>query len=142
MHDPVSVLPGARALDSRMTIRSASGRLLALDQMRVTDEVLAAATPGVAGGYRAFGTVWLLLETEGDVLPQIKAALSLAAADTDACYLAMTPLRAGSGAMMRIAARDGGDLDVALAMIRAVCIDCLNNRHMPIHAPETASACH
>jgi len=117
MHNPAGLPPAARALDSRVTIRDLSGRLLALDRMRVTDELLAAAAPGVAGGYRAFGTVWLLCEGESDAYRQLKAALSLAQGDTGASYLAMTPLRAGIGAMVRIAARDGGDLDAALTMI-------------------------
>jgi urease accessory protein UreH len=142
MHDPAGFLPDERILDSRVIIRNPSGRLLALDRMRIADEVFAAAVPGVVGDYRAFGTVWLLEASEGDAYRALKAALALAAADSDGCYLAMTPLRSGSGAMIRIAARDGGDLDAALAVIRAACIDCLNNRHMPIHAPDTAVAHH
>ena len=118
MHDPHGDPSATRALDARVTIRSASGRLLALDRMRVTDEVVVAAAPGVTGGYRAFGTAWLLLETTSEVYRQLKAAVSLLPTEGCACYLAMTPLRANSGVMVRIAALDGGDLDVALTMIR------------------------
>jgi urease accessory protein len=119
MHDPQGVASVARALDSRLTIRTASGRLVAVDRMRVTDEVLAAATPGVVGGYRAFGTVWVLRPTEREVYRRFKAAAALVPTKASACYLAMSPLRAESGVMVRVAARDGGDLDVALTMIRA-----------------------
>jgi len=117
MHNPGGHPSEPRALESRVTIRDASGRLIALDRMRVTDEMLTAADPGVAGGYRAFGTAWLLKDMEGDAYDRLKPAI--AQASGDACYLAMTPLRAGCGAMLRIAARDGGDLDAALTMIRA-----------------------
>jgi urease accessory protein len=118
LHDPAGALSVARTLDSRIRIRSASGRLIALDRMRMTDDVVAASTPGVTGAYHAFGTVWLLREMESDVYAQMRSALSLVSAGCDASYLAMTPLRDGRGAMIRIAATDGGDLDVALAAIR------------------------
>ena len=118
MHDPQGVPSVTRALDSRVTIRNASGRILAVDRMRVTDEVLAAAAPGVTGDYRAFATLWLLHEAESAVHRRLKASMALVATKASACYLAMSPLRAQSGVIVRIAARDGGDLDAALTLIR------------------------
>ena len=118
MHDPQGNPSAARAIDSRVTVRRASGRVVALDRMRVTDDVIASATPGVTGGYRAFGSVWFLHETESEIYRRLKAAVSLVASRAPACYLAVTPLRAELGAMVRVAARDGGDLDAALTMIR------------------------
>jgi hypothetical protein len=84
--------------------------------MRITDAVLDAATPGVSGGYRAFGTVWLLRDMAAAAYARHHAALSPVLAQAR-IYGAMTPLRAASGALIRIAARDGGDLDQALTAI-------------------------
>jgi urease accessory protein len=74
MHNPGGHPSEPRALESCVTIRDASGRLIALDRMRVTDEMLTTADPGVAGGYRAFGTAWLLQEMENDAWPQARPA--------------------------------------------------------------------
>ena len=125
MHDPYGVPSAARAMDSRVTIRTAPGRLLALDRMRITDEAIAAAAPGVTGGYRAFGTLWLLCASESYAGRALKAVTEVVQGERSTCYVAMTPLRAGIGAMVRVAARDGGDLDVALTTIREALISCL-----------------
>ncbi len=115
MHDPVGSPPGGRFLDSRVTVVRARGRRVARDRMRVTDAMLDAAGPGVAGGYRAFGTVWLLQHMPAEEYGRLRATLSpLCGQDV---YGAITPLRAGSGALIRLAARDGGALDGALSAI-------------------------
>ena len=125
MHDPHGLSSAVRAMDSRVTIRSASGRLLARDRMRVTDEMVTAAAPGVAGAYRAFGALWLLCAPESDASRALKAAVEVIQGDRSACYVAMTPLRAGIGAMVRLAARDGGYLDIAFTTIREALTSCL-----------------
>jgi urease accessory protein len=118
MHDPAGDQPVSRCLDSRVTIRQVSGRRIALDRMRITDDTIDAAIPGVTGAYRAFGTVWLLRETPGGAYHRLKAALSPVFAETRHAYMAMTPLRDERGAMIRVAAMDGGDLDIATTAIR------------------------
>jgi urease accessory protein len=118
MHDPAGDRPVSRCLVSRVAIRQASGCRIALDRMRITDDIIVAAAPGVTGGYRAFGTVWLLRDTPTDAYQRLKAALSPVFAETGQAYMAMTALRDERGVMIRIAARDGGDLDIATATLR------------------------
>jgi urease accessory protein len=118
LHDPAGDAPIARSLVSHVTLRHDSGRRIALDRMRITDDIIDAAIPGVTGAYRAFGTVWLLRETPTAAYQRLKAALSPVFAETRHGYLAMTALREERGAMIRVAARDGGDLDSAVTAIR------------------------
>jgi len=115
LHDPAGSPQAARFLDSRVTVQRACGRRVARDRMRVTDAMLDAAAPGVAGGYRAFGTVWLLQDMAAQAYGPLRA--TLAAVVGQDVYGAMTKLREGSGALIRIAARDGGALDAALGAI-------------------------
>jgi urease accessory protein len=118
MHDPIGDLPVARFLASHVSIQHASGRRIALDRMRITDDIVDAAVPGLTGAYRAFGTVWLLRETPPCAYRRLKAALSPVFAETRHGYPAMTALRDERGVMIRVAARDGGELDIALTAIR------------------------
>jgi len=115
MHDPAGSLPAGRFLDSRVTILRADGWLVARDRMRVTDAMLDAAAPGVAGGCRAFGTVWLLQDMAAGDYERFRAALSPVLGQD--VYGAITRLRDNSGALIRLAARDGGALDGALNAI-------------------------
>jgi urease accessory protein len=115
IHDPVGSAPAGRFLDSRVAVVRADGRRVARDRMRVTDAMLDAAAPGVAGGYRAFGTIWLLQDIAAEDYGRLRATLSpLCGPDV---YGAITSLREGSGALIRLAARDGGALDGALSAI-------------------------
>jgi urease accessory protein UreH len=116
-HDPHGTPPAARRLDSRMTIRRSTGRLVALERLRVGDASLGTAGPGMTNPYRAFGTVWLLHETTPGLHEQLSAATARIFAGHPA-YMAMTRLRDAAGVLIRIAAPDGGDLDTALTAIR------------------------
>jgi urease accessory protein len=118
LHDPTGDPPAARFLASCVAIRHASGRRIAVDRMRIADDIIGAAIPGVTGAYRAFGTVWLLRETPTGAYQRLKTALSPVFAEAPHGYMAMTPLRDERGAMIRVAARDGGDLDIAMTAIR------------------------
>lgn len=113
MHDPQGFTAATRALDSRITIRDPGGRLIALDRMAVTDADIG------AGRYRAFGTLWLLHNMAISNSPSLKTALTDIPTDPLSVYWGLTRLRAESGLMIRLAARDGGDLDIALGTLRA-----------------------
>jgi urease accessory protein len=113
-HDPDGAAKGARRLESGVTVRQACGRIVALDRMRVTDGIIDAAGPGVTNRYRAFGTVWLLREMSVSVFQFLQHAVAAYFAADAACYAATTALRHEGGALVRIAALDGGDLDRAL----------------------------
>ena len=126
MHDPATIAGAARSLDSRISIRDSAGRLIALDRMLLTDADIA---PGFTGRYRTFGTIWLLQDMRDGLYQDLKAALSAAASDAvggGACYWGVTPLRAESGLMIRIAAADGGDLDVAMTAFRQPLVTTLD----------------
>jgi urease accessory protein len=123
MHDPATITAAPRSLDSRISIRDSYGRLIALDRMRMTDDDI---TLGVTGAYRAFGTIWLVQEMPSAVYQTVKAALSSAAAAP--CYWGITPLRAERGAMIRIAAADGGDLDMAMTAFRQALVTTLDGQ--------------
>ncbi|WP_284946267.1 urease accessory protein UreD [Acidisoma cladoniae] len=120
MHDPHGMAAADRRLDSRITVRRASGHIIALDRMQVTDGLIAAATPGVTHGFRAFGSVWLIRQMD---VPALKAAVAEAFAHEDACYVSTTALRDDGGALIRVAARDGGDLEVAMDAIHRIVVD-------------------
>jgi urease accessory protein len=111
MHNPQGIAAAPRALDSRITVRDTDGRLIALDRMIVSDRDIA------TGPYRAFGTLWLLHALTGGFYDRLRAALS-SVSGHGAYYWGMTRLRDDSGVMIRIAARDGGDLDTGMTAIR------------------------
>jgi urease accessory protein UreH len=115
MHDPATIAAAARNLDSRISIRDGCGRLIALDRMHITD---ADITPRVTGAYRAFGTLWLLQEMTSQEYRHVKAAVTDVSSRHPSCYWGVTPLRAERGMMIRIAAADGGDLDMAMTAFR------------------------
>lgn len=120
MHDPATISGAPRSLDSLIRIRDSAGRLVALDRMRMTDADIApgVAAPGAAGLYRAFGTVWLLQKMADQHYQRLKAAVTDVSSHHASCYWGMTPLRAESGLMIRVAAADGGDLDMAMTAFR------------------------
>lgn len=114
LHDPPSVPAAPRSLHSVLTARDAAGRLIALDRMRLADAMLAEASPGVTGGFRAFGTIWLIRRLDPAAYLDLAAAMAPLLAAQAECYAAMSALRGNGGAVLRVAAADGGALDVAL----------------------------
>ncbi|MCB8881206.1 urease accessory protein UreD [Acidisoma cellulosilytica] len=112
MHDPQGFAAAQRHLDSRVSIRDAAGRIVALDRTKITDTDIAAGT------YRAFGSLWLLRAMHDGFYETVKDVLSRLSGNSTSCYWGMTRLRAESGIMIRIAAHDGGDLDIAMTEIR------------------------
>jgi urease accessory protein len=118
VHDPQGIPTTRRALDSRVAIRKTTGGLVALDRTRMTDVDIDTAAPGVTDRYRAFGTIWLLHDMSGGIDQILRSALSSMIVDSTFCYWAMTLLRRNDGVMIKIAARDGGDLDIGLTAIR------------------------
>jgi urease accessory protein len=114
LHDPAGSPPGGRVLRSRLAVRDPAGRLIALDRMRIDDAMIRAGGPGVAGAFRAFGAVWLLRRLPPASFRDLKAAVARLFSDDAGCYASTTALRNDSGAVVRLAAIDGGGLDVAL----------------------------
>ena len=114
LHDPTAMAPAARTLHSRVTVREAAGRLIAIDPMRIDDGLVDAASPGVTGAFRAFGAVWLVRRMEAACFRKVKAAIADRFVRDEDCYVSTTSLRGKSGAIVRLAAVDGGALDVAL----------------------------
>ena len=117
LHDPAAMASGSRALRSRVTVRDAAGRLIAIDLLRIDDGMIDAASPGVTGSYRAFGTVWLVRRMEAGCVQGVKATIARRFAPDGDCYVSTTSLRHDAGAIVRVAAVDGGALDVALEAI-------------------------
>ncbi len=119
LHDPDGPPSGPRALLTETVVRDPSGRLLALDRQRLDDAILAAARPGATGGYRAFGTVWLVgaFDTGGAAAVRSCVAAGVDGRDGVRAGASLLPNRAG--VVVRIAARDGGGLDEALARVAA-----------------------
>lgn len=125
LHDPLPAAPGLRSLRSCLAVRTAEGHLIALDRARVDDGLINAASPGVTGAFRAFGTVWLVRRMDGARFGQIKTAISRHFAAGQDCYASTTSLRGEAGAVVRVAAVEGGALDVALDAAVAVLLDAL-----------------
>jgi urease accessory protein len=90
------------------------GRLVVLDRSRATGPGLAAGTPGVAGGFRAQGSLLLVRSTPPDTARawcrEIQALL-----DGPDIVGGASPLRMTAGLFVRLLARDGGALAQAQA---------------------------
>jgi urease accessory protein len=117
MHDPQGMAPASRRLESRVTVKRDSGRILALDRMQVADAMIDAGLPGHTKGFRAFGSLWLIRELD---VPALKTIVADAFDADPACYVAITALRDGGGALVRVAARDGGSLDAAMSTLQGL----------------------
>jgi len=114
LHDPASTGSGARSLRSRLSVREAAGHLLAVDLARIDGDMIAAGSPGVTGTYRAFGAVWLIRRMDTTCVQGLKDSIAKSFAGDVDCYVSTTALRHNAGAIARVAAIDGGALDMAL----------------------------
>jgi urease accessory protein len=117
MHDPQGMAPVLRRLESRVKVRRDTGRILALDRMQVTDAMIDAALPGHTKGFRAFGSLWLIRELD---VAAFKTIVADAFEDDPTCYVAITALRDGGGALVRVAAKDGGSLDAVMLILQGL----------------------
>lgn len=135
LHDPSGAAAAPRTLHGRLTVRAASGDLVAMDAMRVDGGMIAAGSPGVTGAYRAFGAVWLVRPMPAAACRQVKAMIAERFAGDSDCYVSTTALRRDAGAVVRVAASDGGALDMALEAITGTLAQTLRHDPSPGHVP-------
>ncbi|HEX2886594.1 urease accessory protein UreD [Vineibacter terrae] len=128
MHDPQSMPPAARRLDSRVTVRDEAGRLIAMDVAHADDAVIDAACPGVTDAFRAFGAVWLVQHLQAPHCQVIKSAIARRFVCMGDCYVSTSALRGEGGVVVRVAAADGGVLDAALDMAVGTVRDAMHQR--------------
>ena len=114
-HDPHRKGRVDFAYESDLTITDLDGRPLALDTMRVTDDLMAAGLVGVMGHFKAYGSMVLLLPNkthDGMVTRTRKTALGLADAE-----LGISTLPGDRGLSIRIVATDGASLRKATTAV-------------------------
>ena len=81
--------------------------------------LLDAARPGAVGGYRAFGTVWIVGALDADASAACRARVAADVDGRDGVRAGASALPNGCGLVVRIAARDGGALAAALERVAA-----------------------
>lgn len=128
----VSDQPAAgRSFDTRLTITDAAGRPRVIDRFCLDDAMLGAALPGVTGSARAFGALWSVGSLPDDAGLRWRAAAQAVRAACAGLSVGVSRLPHGMGLVLRLAARDGGDLDAALVSLLAALA--------PGHAPAFAA---
>ncbi|HKU95721.1 MAG TPA: urease accessory protein UreD [Vineibacter sp.] len=126
LHDPQAMPSGARDLRNHLIVRKIAGGVIAMDQMRIDDGMIDTASPGVTNTFRAFGAVWLIRRMDATRYQSIRTTIARLFSGSDDCYVSTSALRDDGGAVVRVAAIDGGALDAALDAIVATLQDmCL-----------------
>lgn len=98
LHDPTGGGGAFRSYRSEVAIRRPGGDLLVLD--RFTIEGL----PMQVSGHRAFGSLYFVVDRDAETLLRVAAELTSAIADVEGLYGAASPLPAGLGLGIRLAA--------------------------------------
>ena len=115
LHDPGRTGRAFRHYRAATRIESPTGGLLVLESASVDGAELLAGRPGVAGPFRAFGSVYLVRPMPEAAVSRLKTELMQTGLGPGTTYTSATALRRGCGLMVRIAARDGGALADGLA---------------------------
>lgn len=121
--DPTTPLaddPTGRRFDNRLQIADAQGRALAIDRFVLDDATIAAACPGVAGRWRAFGTLWCVAPGRTGWRDRLHQDVRTRAAADPGTAMAASPFAGDAGLMVRLAALDGGGLAAALEALAAL----------------------
>lgn len=117
-HDPQAGGRAFDALDARVEVRDAAGRLLARERMLVAGGAWTEARSGVSEHFRVHAGLWLLGEGAAGLLGPVRAAL----ADSGA-YAGASELPNGAGIQARLLTGDAVGfrrcLDAVLAVARA-----------------------
>ncbi len=112
LHDPAGGDGVFERLGSRTEVEDASGALLACDRYSIAGAELRDLWPGIAAGFRAQGTLWLIggdLDPE-PILPAVRGALASRAG----VYAGVSLLPARCGLLARLLAADGAALRAAM----------------------------
>jgi len=121
---PLAQAAPGRSFDSRLAITDAAGRPRVIDRFCLDDAMLDAAVPGVTGSARAFGALWWLGRLPDDAAARCRAAVRAVQAGGAGVSLGVSAgvssLPHGMGLVLRVAARNGGDLAAALGTLLAM----------------------
>ena len=113
-----------RSFDSRLSITDAAGRPRVIDRFCLDDAMLDAAVPGVTGSARAFGALWWLGSLPDGAAARCRAGVRAVQAGgaglSAGVSVGVSGLPHGMGLVLRVAARDGGDLAAALGTLLAM----------------------
>ncbi|MDH4390729.1 MAG: urease accessory protein UreD [Aquabacterium sp.] len=112
--------PPGRSFDTRLVITDAAGRPRVVDRFCLDDAMLDAAVPGVTGSARAFGALWWVGSLPDGAGACWRAAAQAVQAGGSGLSVGTSSLPHGMGLVLRVAARDGGDLAAALDTLLAM----------------------
>lgn len=111
VHDPGQAGRGFRRYETSSRITSSDGKLLAME--RVCLDAMPVAS-GRRSGYRAFGTLTVATRNEPAHLEALCGAITSGMAGIEGLYWSVSTLPNGSGATLRLAARDGRAMRVGI----------------------------
>jgi urease accessory protein len=100
LHDPTGGNRVFRSCRSEVVIRRSGGPPLVIDRFQI------AGLPMQVGGHRAFGSLYLVVNRDAATLLRMAAELTAALAEVDGLYGAASPLPAGLGLGIRLAAAE------------------------------------